>query len=104
MVIRRISPMSCAKVAGVLYALMGLLFGLCFSLVFLLLGGQADSAAFQGPIIGMLFGAGAVVVLPIFYGVLGFVTTAIAAVLYNLIAGVVGGIEVEVDQVVSSPR
>jgi ABC-type multidrug transport system permease subunit len=104
MVIRRISPLSCAKVAGTLYALMGLLIGVCVSLFFLLLGSQIDSAQMRGPIVGLLFGAGAVIVLPIFYGVLGFVTTAIFAVLYNLTAGLVGGIEVDVDQVGTAPQ
>jgi hypothetical protein len=33
MVIRRIEPMSAAKVGGVLYALLGLLFGVIFSLL-----------------------------------------------------------------------
>ena len=43
----------------------------------------------------MLFGAGAVVILPIVYGCIGFVGGLIMAPLYNLVAKVVGGIEVE---------
>jgi hypothetical protein len=44
----------------------------------------------------MLFGAGAVIALPLFYGALGFVTTFLAALLYNAVAGMVGGVELEV--------
>lgn len=44
---------------------------------------------------GLLFGAGAIVVLPIFYGVLGFVFAGIGAAIYNLVAGWVGGIEID---------
>ena len=40
---------------------------------------------------------GAIVVLPIFYGILGAVLTAISAVLYNIVAGMIGGIQIEVD-------
>jgi hypothetical protein len=44
----------------------------------------------------MLFGAGATVAAPILYGVIGFVSTLIAAWLYNVIAGFVGGVEVDI--------
>ena len=44
----------------------------------------------------MMFGAGAIVILPIFYGVLGFVGGAVTALAYNLIAGWTGGLEIDV--------
>ena len=95
MVIRRIGPLSFAKITGVLYGLMGLIFGAIISLVSLVGGAFAPPGSDAGPM-GMLFGAAAVVVLPIFYGVLGFVMSLIAAALYNLAAGWVGGIEIDV--------
>jgi hypothetical protein len=95
MVIRKINPWSCAKVAGVTYALMGLLIGGLFSLVGLGIGSMANREAF--PMAGMLVGAGAIVVLPILYGVMGAVVTAIGAVIYNIVAGMIGGIEIEVE-------
>ena len=93
MVVKRIGPMSCAKLAGTLYAIIGLCIGAVMSLLSmagLFPGGTGDSA-----ITGALFGALAIVFVPIFYGVLGFVTTLISAALYNVLAGVVGGIEVD---------
>jgi hypothetical protein len=45
---------------------------------------------------GMLFGAGAIVIVPIFYGVLGAVFSALSAVCYNIVAGMVGGIQFDV--------
>lgn len=42
-----------------------------------------------------LFGAGAIVFLPLCYGVLGFVSTLIMAWLYNVAASVVGGVEIQ---------
>jgi hypothetical protein len=53
---------------------------------------NADMPAFLGPI----FGIGAVIFLPIFYGVLGLLVGAIGGALYNLFAGMVGGIEIDV--------
>lgn len=96
MIIRRIGVLSAGKVLGALYAGLGLIIGLFFSLFALLglaavLGGDHD-----GGLAGMLFGVGAVIALPLFYGVLGFIGGVISAFLYNLVAGIVGGIEIEV--------
>ncbi len=91
MVIRRIGPLSAGKVAGVLYAGFGLIFGAIFSLV-TMLGGIAGQDA-EGAAFGALFGVAAVVVMPIMYGVLGFLTAVIGAWLYNIAASVTGGIE-----------
>ena len=41
------------------------------------------------------FGPGVALLLPIFYGVLGFIFTAIGCAIYNFVAGLVGGVEVE---------
>jgi len=97
MVVRRINPLSCAKVFGVLYALGGLLAG-AFISILAMLGGLAGLASDEpgGAFLGLIFGAGAIIVLPIFYGVMGAIVTTIAALLYNLVAGLTGGIEVEV--------
>jgi len=92
MIIRRVGPLSCAKIAGALYAAMGLIVGAMFSLVALVGGLTADS---DGAVFASIFGVGAVVLLPLFYGALGFVTTLIAAWLYNVTAGLVGGIEIQ---------
>ena len=94
MVIKRIVPMSVAKIAGVIYAVIGLLFGAFMSLF--AIGGAMFMPEGQGGMFGALFGAAAIVVLPIFYGVLGFVATFIGALIFNVAAGVTGGIEIEV--------
>ena len=93
MIVRRVGPLSFAKITAILYALMGLIVGAIFSLISL--AGFAAARGQQGAA-GMLFGVGAIVVLPIFYGVLGFIVSLISAALYNLIAGWVGGVELDV--------
>ena len=92
----RIGVLSLAKMLAVVYAFLGLFFGGVISL-FALMGAAAGSAAGgdTGGVVAMLFGAGAVVILPIVYGCIGFVGGLIMAPLYNLVAKVVGGIEVE---------
>lgn len=100
MVIRRISPWSCAKVAGVLQAAMGVIVGLLFSVIGFVagsLGGAMHETSFSGPAMGLMFGAGAIVILPIVYGILGLVAGALSAFIYNMAAAVIGGIEIDVE-------
>jgi hypothetical protein len=98
MVIRRIDPVSAAKVQGTLAAMIGLLIGACISLIALAFGGlaasQSDEAIGAG-MFGMLLGAGAIIVMPIFYGIFGFIGGLIWAFLYNLAAKFTGGLEVD---------
>ena len=96
MIVRRIGAVSAAKVSGVLYAAIGFVVGCFFALLSLL--GIAVSRDAGGALSSAFFGVGAVVLLPLFYGGLGFVATLVMAALYNLIAGWVGGIEVELEQ------
>jgi hypothetical protein len=96
MIVRRFGVWSVAKMYGTLLAAMGLLIGLlvaCFSLVGAGFASQND----QMPAgIAAVLGVGAVVALPIFYGVLGVISGAIGAALYNVFAGMVGGVEVDI--------
>lgn len=100
MIVRRIGPLSFAKVSGVLYALFGFIFGAFVSVISVVSSTIAPRGS--GPM-GLVFGVAAVVALPIFYGVMGFITSLIGAALYNWIAGWVGGIELEVQQHTAAP-
>ena len=94
MIIKRIGPLSCAKLSGLLYAVIGLLIGGVFSLAAMAGAFASETAGAAG--IGAVIGVGAVIVFPILYGLMGFVGTLIAAWLYNVAAGVVGGVEVDI--------
>lgn len=95
MIVKRIGPLSIAKVSGLLYGILGFVIG-CFVALFSLVGG-AVSEELGGAALGALFGVGAVIVLPILYGILGFVTALVGAALYNLAAGWIGGIDVQIE-------
>lgn len=100
MIVRRVDVFSLGKVLGVLYALMGVILGLIFSLISLMgsaLGGALSDTGGPEALFGLLFGVGAVIALPIFYGVLGFIFGLLAAFFYNLTAGMVGGLELDVE-------
>jgi hypothetical protein len=95
MTIKRIGPLSAAKITGTLYALLGVLIGGVVSLISML-GGFASASA-EGAALGALFGMGAIVIFPVLYGGGGFVATLLGAWLYNLVAGFVGGMEMDVE-------
>jgi hypothetical protein len=86
MVLHRIGSRSTAKVVAVLYAIFGLIMGAFFSLAALF---RADGG--HAP----LWGVAAVVIFPVLYGVLGFLVTLLTTWLYNVVAGAVGGIELD---------
>ncbi len=95
MVLKSIGVFSMAKMLGALYATIGFLIGLLFALLSVVGAGIADSGS-EG-LLALVFGVGAVIILPVFYGVLGFVGGAVLSALYNLIAGMAGGIELNLE-------
>ena len=94
MVINRVGPLSCAKITGTLYAILGLIIGACISLF--AMAGSMTSERAGGAMLGAVMGVGAIIVMPLFYGLMGFIVTLISAWLYNVAAGIVGGVEIDV--------
>ncbi len=98
MIVKRIGVMSSAKVSGFLYAGMGLILGFFMSFVSLFglaFGRAIDQGNGVEPIVGAMFGLGAIVLLPLVYGAMGFVMGAFTAAIYNLVARAIGGLEIE---------
>ena len=96
MVLKRIGPLSLGKIMGILYAVLGLLMGFIFSAVALF--GALLGAAFSNssePFVGLIFGFGAVIAMPILYGVMGFIGGLITAAIYNFVVKFTGGLELE---------
>lgn len=89
--IRRVSPLPLATVLGILYAILGLV----MMPIFLFIASMAPEEAG--------FGTGFVLAMPILYGLIGFIFTAVGAALYNLVAGWVGGVEVDLEPGPSTP-
>ncbi len=82
--IARVSVHQTAKVLAVIYGLIGL--------VFVPIMWLATSFA---PDTGSNFGGAWVLIFPVMYAVFGYVFTAIGCLIYNWVAGMIGGIEVE---------
>ncbi|HEY8166011.1 MAG TPA: hypothetical protein VIF83_10710 [Gemmatimonadaceae bacterium] len=94
MVIRHVAPLSAAKVFATIYAVVGLIVGAIFSWLSTTMGTFARDVGFMAPFVGV----GAIIVLPILYACAGFIGTLIVATLYNVAAGIVGGVNIEFEQ------
>ncbi len=92
-VVKRVGPASAFKLGLLLYAALGLMVGVFFSLIALAGAPFARNAHIPGALLALL----AVVLFPILYGITGGIFFAISALIYNLASGWVGGLEVEIN-------
>jgi len=88
----RISILQSSKIITALYAILGLVYSL-IGVPMILLGGD------ELRIIGVIY-----LIMPVFMAIFGFIGFVIFAALYNLMAGVLGGIEYEVTEVSALPE
>ena len=103
MQIKRVGVFSYAKITAVTNAAFGVIIGVIYGLIFMVVGGAIMAGAGRGSagagagsfFIGLLM----MVVIPIFSAIAGFIAGAIGALIYNVASGFVGGIELEVENV-----
>jgi len=105
MTIRRFNVFSVAKIQGFLAFVIGLLIGVIYGFAFMIFGAAISSLAPQGDSQAM-GGVGAIVIglvimiaVPVLYSIIGFIGGAIGALVYNLAAGVVGGVKFDLEGV-----
>lgn len=101
MTIKRVDPISCARIVGALYAVLGLLLGAMLSVFAIVVAVLPDtqgalSANPMAALVGPVMAAAAIVVCPIVYGAMGCVFSLIAAWSYNFAASKIGGVRIEV--------
>lgn len=97
--IKSVGVLSVAKISGLVYA------GLALILmpIFLIVGFAGTLAGGRNSGVSGLVSIVIAVLLPVIYGLLGFVFGAIGGFFYNICAKWVGGIEVEVDAPAVAP-
>ena len=99
--IKRVGVFSCAKMYAITFAAFGLLIGIIYGLIFMVLGGAMlagggrDTGMAGGSTI--VIGLVMMIVIPVVYGIFGFIGGLIGGLVYNVAAGVVGGIEMELE-------
>lgn len=96
MTLKSVGVWSCGKIAAAVYGAMGLLIGAIFAVISLFGAAIGSAASGSGEAwFGALFGVGAVIFMPLCYAFFGFIGAIIGAVIYNLAAQFVGGVELE---------
>jgi hypothetical protein len=97
--LRRIGIISAANVAAVLYALVILFFTVIVAILALFAGPNIRQV--QGaPDIGAAGAVGVLIaglIFALFYAVFGWIFTAIAVWLYNVVAGITGGVQMHLE-------
>ncbi len=101
--IKSLGVLSVAKMYAALMGIFGLIIGVIYGLIIILFGAAILSSgareatgAGAGSIIGGLL---AMIGIPIFYMVFGFIGGAITAFVYNIVAGVAGGVEMDIENI-----
>ena len=99
--IKRMGVFSCAKIYSITLAAMGLIIGVIYGLIFMVVGGammagggrDAGMAGGSTLVIGLVM----MIAIPVMYGIIGFIGGIIGALVYNVAAGIVGGLELEIE-------
>ena len=104
MTIRRFGVISVAKMYGLLMFIFGLIIGVIYGLILIVFGAAISALgpgrdATAGGVRTVVMGIVIMIVVPLFYGVLGFIMGAIGALIYNAVAGIIGGVKFELEGV-----
>jgi hypothetical protein len=104
--LKRIGVVSLGKIYALVGAIFGLIAGIFMAIIALSLGSvitTSPEALALDPtgMYGMIFGFGvlAIVAFPVMAAICGFILGAITALIYNLIAGKLGGVLLELNDV-----
>jgi hypothetical protein len=96
--LRRVGVIKSAVMGGIGYAILSLVF-MPFFLFIAFLAPMSEAPMGPGE---WMFGPIFVLMMPLIYGAMGFIGTGVAAAVYNLIAAMVGGLDVELEPVAES--
>ena len=104
MTVKRLGVISVAKMYGLVSFIIGLIFGLIYGLIVIVFGAAMTAFApgregTAGGVSTVAMGIGMIILLPIMYGLFGFIFGSIGALIYNGVAGLMGGIKLELEGV-----
>ena len=97
MILKKLGVFSVAKIYAFIMAVLGFVVGLFYSFFGALALTLEET---QGTALGLstTLGLAALVVIPVVYGIMGFVIGALGAFLYNIASKYLGGIELDIEK------
>ena len=100
MLVKRVGVLSLAKLQAIIGVGLGLVIGIPIGLIMMIVGAAVMSQG-EGGVAGggMSVGLGLfyIILLPVMYGIGGFIFGVITALIYNVAAGFLGGLELEME-------
>ena len=100
MAIKRVGVLSFARISGIVGAGLGLIIGVIYGLIIMTVGAAMMSGrGGPGAGFGIVGGLFVMILIPALYGIMSFVFGALYAFVYNIAAGFVGGVELELQEV-----
>lgn len=94
--IKRINVLSLAKIYGLSMAIVGFIFGIIVGFIMFFIGSFYGTDSNLSSFAGASLGIAGFLFMPLAFGLIGFIFSAIAALIYNMLASWVGGICIEV--------
>jgi hypothetical protein len=90
--LKKIGILSLGKIQAIVMAIIGLIMGILYAI-----GGIALSSVLQinG---GIGLALASIIILPIVYGILGFIGGIIGALVFNAAVKVIGGLELDIEE------
>jgi hypothetical protein len=104
--IRRFGVIKTANVVALLYVIVVVVIFVPIGLIIAIAGSGTTFPGATGAFAGNAAGIGVLVLgllLAVFYGILGWIFTAVACLIYNFAARIVGGIEIQLEAVEPPP-
>lgn len=99
--LKKIDVLSFAKFQTVLLAMVGLLIGVMiafFGFIWQAFAGRFIEGGEALPAFAAGLGMAALIILPVMYAVIGFISGLIGAALFNLVTAITGGIKVQLEE------
>lgn len=93
--IEKIGVTSAAKIYGLTLGALGFFIGIFYALFLTIFSGLLGD---DFPISGAGLGIGMAIIIPIMYGIIGFIMGALGAVVYNFVASKFGGLEIQLSK------
>ncbi|MGH9898410.1 MAG: hypothetical protein ACRD63_00150 [Pyrinomonadaceae bacterium] len=94
--VKKLDILSVAKILSLLQAMIGIVIGFIYGLVFFSFGlfGRGSS----GGLVFVFIGIAVVIGFPIFAGVFGFIYGLIIGLVYNFASGLIGGLKFQLEE------
>jgi hypothetical protein len=96
--LKKIGVLSAGKMGAGVFGAMGVIIGVIYAAIGFVAGGVAMAGGEEGGMLGFALGAGAIILMPLIYIVLGFLYGLFVSFVFNLVAGHLGGVELWLDE------